>query len=173
MSKYPDISNTPFLSIVGKERHIRKKAYIHNCKDFLHVQTIIKHFIRNPDPLVVPAYNYEMISGDLNDRYGQFHYSYDMKRLFKLTKMERDWVDEAGYVKWNHYSFNTLEWGTRSKENPTLVGFLKEVIAQNKYNDFHSGNFLKDNDGSYRIIDLEGFLKGESIDDPCNDWITR
>jgi hypothetical protein len=58
------------------------------------------------------------------------------------------------------------------KEYPDLAAFMDEVLRQGRYRDVHSGNFLKDEDGSYKIIDLEGFIN-TPLSRGDNDWITR
>jgi hypothetical protein len=59
------------------------------------------------------------------------------------------------------------------KEYPKLMNFINTVFSQKRYTDIHSGNFMKDEDGEYRIIDLEGFSGGAPLNQPKNDWIIR
>jgi hypothetical protein len=53
---------------------------------------------------------------------------------------------------------------------PDLVEFLDCLFRENKYRDIHSGNIMKDEDNSYRLVDLEGFIY-TPFDRPENDWM--
>jgi hypothetical protein len=51
------------------------------------------------------------------------------------------------------------------RENPKLVEFMNKVLADGYYTDLHNQNFLKDEEGNYRIIDLEGFRRYPGVPD--------
>lgn len=157
---------------------VRKIEYCSMDKSLEFMEALIKHFIRHPDPLVVPVYSYQLLSSKRND----YAYSYEMMRLGLLSQEERDFIDHVGDLvdRRGVDTFDTPSpteaYGTSlvqgEREFPFLFRFLKEVVNQNRYFDIHSGNILMDMDGDYRLIDLEGFMK-TPLSLRENNWITR
>lgn len=141
-------------------------------RTFHFMDAVIKHFIRNPDPLVVPVYNYRVISNKRDNN----SYQYDMMRLGLLSKEERALVDDAGdladkYRK-GFWSEADEDFYLKFQQHAKLASFLETISRQGRYHDLHSGNVMMDMDGNYLLIDLEGFTNNplEALD---NDWITR
>lgn len=163
MLKYSE--NLPFgLELIGDS--VVKKTGQFNRESSLHqMKRIVNHFIHNPDPLVVPVYEW---FGDDKKSAGYYEYSYTMKRLFILSQEEKAIVDCSYYFYKeinlpSKYSVNIIE---QAKINhPELIKFCKQVVTEERYWDFHMGNVLKDELGDYKLIDLEGFAR-DNI-----DWI--
>lgn len=157
---------------------IRKIERCSMEKSMIFMEALINHFIEWPDPMVVPVYNFKVLSNKRND----YAYQYDMMRLGILTQEERNLIDHIGDLcdRRGMDAFDEPspkeEYGTTltqgEREFPQLFLFLKEVVRLNRYHDIHSGNILMDMDGDYRIIDLEGFLR-TPLELPENDWISR
>jgi hypothetical protein len=156
---------------------VRKEAQLSTFESFEYIQAVVNHFINHPDPMVVPVYNFTVIekTDEKDSRYGRYVYSYEMKRLGMLDEDERAVLDNA--YPYYHSGIPVdvknpnLQRGW--DQYPKLMKFINEVFAQKRYTDIHSGNFLKDEDGEYRIIDLEGYTGGVPLNQPKNDWITR
>jgi len=150
---------------------VRKTANVSRDVTYIFIETLINHFIRNPDPLVVPVYNFEFIS----HKGGMYSYSYDMMRLSMLSITEKKLIDRIGDLYDSHVAkacFLKYEEYPGADEYPELFRFLTEVTTGGKYWDIHSGNIMMDPDGNYRLIDLEGFLK-TPLELEVNDWISR
>lgn len=156
---------------------VRKEAQLSTLEAFEYIQAVVNHFIKNPDPMVVPVYNFTVIekTDQADSRYGRYVYSYEMMRLGMLNEDERDILDHAYRYYYNGIPADAKEdclklgW----KEYPKLMQFINTVFSQKRYTDVHSGNFLKDDEGEYRIIDLEGFGGAAPLNQPKNDWIIR
>lgn len=148
--------------------NIRKIFHFNMERTFVFMDALVKHFIRNPDPMVVNVFNYTVIDN--------YSYSYDMERLGLLSAEEREIVDIAGDWYDKHgsdaYEFLLNDVKIQFQGNEKLLNFLKLVIEQNRYHDLHSGNVMMDINGDYKLIDLEGFLK-TPLSLKENDWITR
>lgn len=141
---------------------VKKTACFSNINSLNQTRKLIKHFINHPDPMVVPVYSWKERPKNKN---GLISYSYTMKRLCLLSQEERHVISLccASLKKdedWNHsyiekakndlFAFN--------KDYSLLISFIEEAILNKNYVDTHKGNFLKDEYGDYKIIDLEGFL---------------
>jgi hypothetical protein len=50
--------------------------------------------------------------------------------------------------------------------------FLEKVISLDRYHDLHGENVMMDNDGDFRLIDIDGF-NNPPLSLPENNWITR
>ncbi len=160
------------LTLVGEDR-VRKEAAFTTREAYLHTKAVINHFIRIPDPMVVPVYSFEELEAHLDCQYGTYRYAYTMKRLALLDYDEKRIIDEfhswSSEVERDHHN----EWFRRGwREYPQLMDFMNVVYRQKRYRDLHGGNFLKDENGDYKIIDLEGFST-YPLDQSINDWITR
>jgi hypothetical protein len=139
--------------------------------------TIIQHFMSNQDPTVVPVYTFEVLSApkDPEARWGvEYTYRYTMKRLAMLDESEKqlieDMYDASIYPGRPERYKERLD--KNSKEHPELVKFMSTVLSLGRYRDVHRGNFLKDEDGSYKIIDLEGFIF-TPLGRTENNWLKR
>lgn len=168
-----DIEEYYGLTLVGDKDKVRKEGCFTTRECYLHTKAVINHFIRCPDPLVVPVYSFEEIEATTDNQYGTYRYAYVMKRLGMLDNDERRIIDEFHYwdseVSVDHHN----EWfRTGWREYPSLMNFMNIVHRQKRYRDTHGGNFLKDENGDYKIIDLEGFST-YPLDQSINDWITR
>lgn len=168
-----DIEEYYGLTLVGDKDKIRKESFFTTRECYLHTKAVINHFIRCPDPLVVPVYSFEEIEATLDNQYGTYRYAYTMKRLGMLDSDERRIIDEFhcwdSEVAEDHHN----EWFRKGwREYPTLMSFMNVVHRQKRYRDANDGNFLKDENGDYKIIDLEGFST-YPLDQRINDWITR
>lgn len=171
----PNIESRNGITLIDEHR-VRKEAQLSTREGFDYTRAVVKHFIRKPDPMVVPVYTFEVIeeTPEKESRYGTYIYAYEMMRLGMLSRDERAVID----VSYPYYhngipvdvKHDILQMGWRSY--PKLLKFLNVVFQQQRYSDIHSGNFMKDQDGDYRIIDLEGF-NGSPLNQPKNDWITR
>jgi hypothetical protein len=111
--------------------------------------------------MVVPVFRFEVleeVNEKRNPRWGVYKYAYEMRRLPMLDKDEKDLITRliAQYrpVTRDHVD-PYIQRGWR--EYPALVEFMNQVLYDGFYTDLHNGNFLKDEEGNYRIIDLEGF----------------
>lgn len=160
------------LELIDGNR-VRKESSFTTREAYVHTKAVINHFIRNPDPLVVPVFSFEEIQATLDCHYGTYTYAYVMKQLSMLDWEEKRIIDEFhcwhSEVNRDHHN----EWFRKGwKEYPALMDFMNIVYRQKRYRDLHSGNFLKDEDGTYKIIDLEGFSTAP-LDQAINDWITR
>lgn len=168
----PNIESHYGLSLVNYHR-VRKEASFSTRECYLHTKAVINHFIRNPDPLVVEVYSFEEIRATLDCQYGTYLYAYEMKRLAMLDHEEKrivnefhDWDSEVD--RDHHNEWFRMGW----REYPNLMNYMNVVYRQKRYRDLHSGNFLKDENGDYKIIDLEGFST-YPLDQEINNWITR
>jgi hypothetical protein len=169
-----DIEEYWGLSLVGDNQDkVRKEGGYTMREPYLHTKAIINHFIRNPDPLVVPVYSFEELEATTDNQYGTYRYAYTMKRLGILSPDERRIIDE--FHNWDsevqqdaHQEWFRIGW----REYRNLMNFMNVIHRQKRYRDPHSGNFLKDENNDYKIIDLEGFST-YPLDQAINDWITR
>lgn len=154
------------------ERVIRKQAYSSTLYGFLAIEAVCNHFIRNPNPLVVPVYDFvaEILP---KNKYDAHRYHYDMMRMGVLDESEKEFINKV-CDPW--YRYKTVEeraaWFAIHKGvNDKLLYFLEEVLMQGRYADHHSGNFMKDEDDNYRIIDLEGFTVWHPLTDKRKSWL--
>jgi hypothetical protein len=128
---------------------------------------VVNHFINHPDPLVVPVYSWE----DYYPNSKWYEYSYTMKRLGILSQEEKRIISLCIYHKTKFLSNNFLsEFKGEEINYPDLINFMYHVLSQNRYIDLHSQNFLKDEFGDYKLIDVEGFLTFP-VDHRNLDWI--
>jgi len=150
---------------------VRKTAQCSEEKTLRFMEALANHFIRHPDPMVVPVYSFEVLK---KSKY-EYLYTYDMQRLGLLLPEERQLIDLiADLYDLHGKDACNLEWELYpgKHEFPKLFSFLSRVCQEDRYFDIHSGNVLGDEDGEYRLIDLEGFLR-TPLELRENDWITR
>lgn len=144
---------------------VQKTVALPSEKAIVFMKAIVEHFIRNPDPMVVPLYSFNIFKKT---------YSYTMMRLGILSKKEEELIDFVGDMQDSYGAGACLQNKPypNSEEYPELFDFLKTVTLQQRYWDIQSGNILMDSDGHYRLIDIEGFLN-TPLDQSSNDWISR
>jgi hypothetical protein len=143
------------------DRIIRKEAQFSDRESFDWIRNLVLHMISFPNPMVVPIYRFETLeetNSKSDARWGVFKYAYEMMRLPMLTNEEKHLIT---VMIRNRYPVqrDDLQPDIRKGwiEYPTLVEFMNRVLADGAYTDLHDNNFLKDEQGNYRIIDLEGF----------------
>lgn len=177
MLKYDENVESRFGIKLVNDQVVRKEYGFSDKESFNLVQRLCNHFINHPDPMVVPVLRFEVLedSEKNNQRFGTFKYAYEMKRLFMLSHEEKDIIEtcirsyfNSSLNKDNPDARVQLAW----KNNSKLVEFMKTVLEQGRYNDLHSGNFLKDENEDYKIIDLEGFMRYPA-NGQQNDWIDQ
>jgi hypothetical protein len=159
--KYDDNVEARYGIKLVSDRVVRKEAQFSTRESFEWIRNLVLHMLANPNPMVVPVYRFEVMEETNeadNSRWGVYKYAYEMMRLPMLTNEEKSLI-------------TTLILGRKPvdrddprpkiqdgwKEYPTLVEFMNRVLADGYYTDLHDNNFLKDEEGNYRIIDLEGF----------------
>lgn len=138
----------PGKPVVLLENNLIRKSEYYSMEDsFLFVEALVKRQIKNPDPLIVPVYNYNVFS----DPWHKYAIFYDMMRCGLLDKEERAMVDEVGcmwddhgHLLWDHFEAGTCKRNSDKlhsavKKLPALADFLKTVVRQNRYSDLHSG----------------------------------
>lgn len=148
--------------------NILKTAHFNMERTYLFMDVLIKHFMRHPDPLVVPVLAYQKLDA--------YSYSYEMERMGILEKEERSLVDHLGNLVYRHgrnaWQEAEPDFHVWTRHHVKLAEFLKTVVEQSRYHDLHSGNVMMDTECNYRLVDLEGFLK-TPLELSENDWITR
>lgn len=162
MYRYDENLTQRFGLTLVSDQVVRKEYQYGSRNAFNWMQKLCNHLIANPDPMVVPVYRFEVleIKEESPNGWGTFKYAYEMKRLFMLEREEKELISaltrDNGYhpADKDHPSADIRKgW----RELPQLMEFMNRVLADKHYGDVHNGNFLRDEDGSYRIIDLEGF----------------
>jgi hypothetical protein len=175
MIKYDDNIDGEYYHIkLVDDRTVRKEASLGTKESFELMEAIALHFINHPDPMVVPVYKWEVLGRPQKSNYGIFSYQYDMKRLGMLDENEKNLIYYMNMHKLygGGYMNSASKVEYLSPQYPELYEFMKEVLALNRYTDCHGGNFLKDEDESYKIIDLEGFIR-TPLNRKENDWFTK
>jgi hypothetical protein len=152
---------------------VEKVAHCQSYNSLEFMEAITSHFIKNPDPHVVPVYSFNIWRRDkANENY---IYSYNMMRLKKISYNEKLLIDLVGnyYDKYGAGAcLQNVSYYNAQERLPLLFNFLKTITMQDRYYDIHSENIMTDNDGNYRLIDLEGFIKTPLAQDK-NNWIKR
>lgn len=158
---------------------VEKTAQLGNKESWECFLTIIGHFKDNHDPMVVPIYDFEVLKQPEDETVAwgvQYKYRYTMKRLGLLTSGEKQLISDMREVSIygdKSYGANPSKRLLTSKaEYPELTRFMEVVIAQKRYLDIHDNNFLKDEDESYKVIDLEGFIY-TPLNREENNWLKR
>ncbi len=150
------------------DRVVRKEAQLSQRGNFRFVRDLANHLIQNPNPMVVPIYRFEVLEETPekeNIHWGVYKYAYEMMRLPMLDKDEKDTITKLIGI-YNPVTRDHPDPVVRSAWHnfPNLVEFMNRVLADGHYTDLHNGNFLKDEVGNYRIIDIEGFRRYPGID---------
>lgn len=160
MFKYDENVEQRYGIKLLSDQVVRKEASFSQRNSLDWIMRLCNHLIANPDPMVVPIYRFEVLEEkpDNGSNWGVYRYAYEMMRLPMLDKEEKELITRAiGHYRptTRDVPDATLQRGWR--ELPKLMEFMNKVLADGHYTDLHNGNFLKDQDGEYRIIDLEGF----------------
>ncbi len=149
------------------ENIVRKTCVCEDPYSMEFMGALINHFIKNPDPKVVPILNYKKIK--------KLMYVYEMPQLDLISPQEDQLIDEVGDAVFSHgkKACTVIEYAHPGVREvfPVLFPFLEQIVLEDRYWDIHSGNIMIHN-GNYKLIDLEGFLN-EPLNDSINDWITR
>ncbi len=159
---------------------VRKTEYFSTEQSFKFIVAVVEHFIKSPDPMVVPVYDYAILS----ERRHDYSICYDMMQCGILEEDERKLVDYIGDL-WDVHgtdTWNRIDAGTcrryaeelplLQEQNPLLSNFLKRVVTEGRYLDLHSGNVMRNEDNEFVLIDLEGFIR-TPLEAEINSWITR
>lgn len=178
--KFVELPTYHGLSLLSPNR-VRKEAMQGTLKGFKCISAIIQHFIIKPSPTVVPVFNFtvlEMRQDSHDSQYGTYRYSYDMARMYPLNADEKYIIESfrayrhlTSLPKEAYIAYPKLI--PLRASYPLMFKFMSKVIREQRYTDIHDGNFMKDRERNYRIIDLEGFINYKGLDDPSNKWITR
>lgn len=174
------------------EYEVRKTARVGSKSIRNDMAKVVKWSSSKFNTIAVPAYNFK----ELRDYGGFYEYSYDMPRLGRLNKEQKNIVRSVTsclYGCWDYPGVNPFNldnnWDCPSKDpfNPDnlseseksfmdeswsnhrdLMMLLLKVHKENRYHDLHEGNvMIYPDDGDPRLIDLEGFI----MDDYNIDWI--
>lgn len=171
MIKYPH-SLPQGITFLGKDC-VRKTAIAGDEKYLELIEAICNHFMKRPDPKVVPVYKFG-VKGKEN---GMWWYYYDMMLMGMLsneekraiTILDRKWA--CGKVPFPQSK--DPEVIKTCEAFPKLSKFMLEILMDGRYFDTHSGNVMIDLEEDYRLIDLEGFMLHGIITHPKNAWIIR
>lgn len=159
--KYDDNVEARYGIKLVSDRVVRKEAQFSTRESFEWIRNLVLHMLANPNPMVVPVYRFEVMeetNEEENSRWGVYRYAYEMMRLPMLTKEEKRLITILiGGRRPVNRDDPRPDIQDGWKEYPTLVEFMNRVLADGYYTDLHDNNFLKDEEGNYRIIDLEGF----------------
>ncbi len=163
MFKYDENIESRYGIKLISDQVVRKEAGFSQRESFNWIKKLVNHLIVNPDPMVVPVYRFEVLQEEddkNNERWGTFRYAYEMMRLPMLDRAEKSLISTmcSLYHPVTRDNPNPdVQKGWR--ELPKLMEFMNKVLADGHYTDLHNNNFLKDQEGEYRIIDLEGFRR--------------
>lgn len=178
MVEYDSLYGRFGLSLVNETR-VRKDARVNTIEDARAIEVLCKYFMDTKDPMVVEIYNFQHLKPLPNKApsvytYSGYGYFYEMKRLAKLSSEEKDLIEDMAYLG-RVKALSEIDKNFHNKKAyPKLVDFMLEVLQQNRYHDLHSGNFLKDEFGDYKLIDIEGFFNyGRPLTDPGYAWLSK
>lgn len=134
------------------------------------METLCQHLIARPDPSIVHVLDFQDHG---RHRDGTYIYTYDMERLYPLTKSEKK-IIQAAKSDWFYGgrfpSISLFEEVVKGKkEYPDLIDFLEKVMRAGRYTDIHDGNIMIDTVRDYKLIDLEGFYHAP-LDHYKNQW---
>ena len=170
MFKYDDNVEQRYGITLVSDLVIRKEANFSQRSNFNWIRKLCLHLIANPDPMVVPIYSFEVLEEKPereNSPWGLYRYAYEMMRLPMLDRDEKNLINKLCGIYHPVTRDNPDPDVQRGwKELPKLVEFMNVVLAQGNYTDLHNNNFLKDQEGNYRIIDLEGFRRYPGVGEP-------
>lgn len=148
---------------------VRKTARVNSINDRNAIKKIVKWSTSKFNSIAVPAYNFK----ELRDHGGFYEYSYDMPRMGKLNKEQKQiikFISRCLDENWDRTSRNPFNPDELSKSETEfmddawnnhrdLMTFILSVYKDKVYHDFHEGNVMVLPDtGLPLLIDLEGFL---------------
>lgn len=178
MITYDNLNGRFGLTLVNETR-VRKNARVNTLEDARAIEALCKHFMDTKDPMVVEIYSFQHLK-PLPDKapsaytYSGYGYFYEMKRLAKLSEDEKNLIEHMAYLNRSKAMLDRDKNLHHDKDYPKLFDFMLEVLQQNRYHDLHSGNFLKDEFGDYKLIDIEGFFNyGRPLTDPGYAWLSK
>jgi hypothetical protein len=158
---------------------VQKTAMLGNKESWECFLTIFSHFKDNHDPMVVSVHDFEVLEQPKDETalWGiQYKYRYTMKRLGMLNSGEKQLISDMREVSiYGNKSYGekpSQRLLTSKDEYPELARFMEVIISQKRYLDIHDGNFLKDEDESYKVIDLEGFIY-TPLNREENNWLRK
>lgn len=171
MFKYDENLETRWGLKIISDRIVRKEAAFSRPESLAWLQKLVNHLIANPDSMVVPVFKFEVLEerAQTPSNWGVYKYAYEMMRLPMLDRYEKDAISSILRSRYAINSDNEPPDVVRSRrEYPELFKFMVRVLKDGHYTDLHNQNFLKDEEGNYRIIDLEGFSRYPGV----GDWRT-
>lgn len=148
---------------------VRKTAHLGTKGALDVIEAIVKFYEANPDPLVVKVNNFQYYGIRHKNLY---QYSYDMDRLGPLDNDEEslltigfdaswhgiDPFDKSNFIYFDHVGYKKENVPKLLEDNKKLISFIRKVIDQNRYQDRHSGNVMRNSDNEFVLLDLEGFM---------------
>ena len=162
MFKYDENIESRYGIKLISDQVVRKTASFSQRSSFEWIRQLSNHLIANPDPMVVPIYRFEVLEERETEsaRWGTYRYAYEMKRLPMLDKNEKELITKV-ISNYGPVDRDTPDPILRGgwRELPKLMEFMNKVLADGNYTDLHNNNFLKDQEGNYLIIDIEGFSR--------------
>lgn len=138
---------------------ILKRAECSTEKTYTFMKAICESLIRSPNPSIVPVLSFHTVSKG----FFHFRYNYLMQKLNPLSSFEKSVIevwsginddDREDIPKYTPEQSDAISLAGQ-EQCPKLLKLMDEWRWT--YWDFHAGNVMKDDDGEYRIIDLEGF----------------
>lgn len=166
--KYDENVESRYGITLVNDKVIRKEGLLGRRESLDYITRLINHLIMYPDPTVVPVYRFEVLEEKPESRtsgWGTFKYAYEMMRLPMLSREEKDamntFISNRHNLTGEHVPPHVV---SAKLEFPELFQFMSKVFSDGNYTDIHDGNFLKDEQGNYRIIDLEGFARYPGVD---------
>lgn len=168
MFKYDENVEARYGIKLVNDRRVRKEAAFSRRTSLEWIRKLTNHLIANPDPMVVPVYSFEVLEEleESRGNWGTYRYAYEMMRLPMLSNDEKNVINHViRFYRPVTRDENHPDIQRAWREFPKLVEFLNRVVADDYYTDRHDNNFLKDEEGNYRIIDLEGFARYPGLGD--------
>ena len=170
--KYDDNLAQRYGITLVDDRVVRKVSQYSQRQNFEFIRDLVNHLIQNPNPMVVPIYRFEVLEETTekeNPHWGTYKYAYEMMRLPMLDKDEKELITKV-IGNYHPVPRDTVDPGFQRawRGLPKLMEFMNKVLADGFYTDLHNQNFLKDEEGEYRIIDLEGFRTYPGVHDRSN-----
>jgi hypothetical protein len=137
---------------------VRKTATLHGER-FRKFNSFMKDLVGSYRDDIVPIFDFKIIDCQPGGDDEIYKYSYDMMRLYPLCDDEKDIIDAC-------YNNLGTVWENESKTllmgkdlYPSLVRFLRRALFELKYKDMTVDNVMKNEDGIYFLIDIEGFFE--------------
>jgi thiamine kinase-like enzyme len=143
-----------------------KKTIIKTVKDSSkEVERLIESLMEYPHRNIVRVLGF--------NRHSNEEYSYTMERLLPLSSEEEEYfyiyfqIDDLGEGDDIPRRFSTQEGEQKFREShlnfdEKMLEFRQAMSGMSMndfcYNDLHPGNVMKDTEGNYKFIDLEGFF---------------